>query len=230
MVAVLPVQNLSGDPERDYIADGLTEEMIGQVSRYNPKRLGVIARTSSMTYKGTSKTVQQIGGELGVGFIVESSLRTVGDRFRISARLVRVADQTDVWSSTYDRTFQDLVVLQDEVAQAIALHVQVELAAASRAHLSATRSLNPDAYLAYLEGRFYWNKRSPEALERAIVHLQQAIQLDSNYALAYAGLADAYASQCLIADVVSAEVFPKAKAAALRALELDWKGTPRSLM
>jgi TolB-like protein/DNA-binding winged helix-turn-helix (wHTH) protein/Tfp pilus assembly protein PilF len=221
MVAVLPVQNLSGDPERDYIADGLTEEMIAQVSRYNPKRLGVIARTSSMTYKGTSKTVQQIGSELGVDFLVESSLRTVGDRVRISARLVRVADQTDIWSSNYDRAFHDLVLLQDEVAQAIALHVQVELAAASRARLSASRSLNPDAYLAYLEGRYYWNKRSPEALERAIVHLQQAIQLDSNYALAYAGLADAYASQCLIADVVPAEVFPKAKAAALRALELD---------
>jgi TolB-like protein/DNA-binding winged helix-turn-helix (wHTH) protein len=221
MVAVLPVQNLSGDPERDYIADGLTEEMIAQVSRYNPERLGVIARTSSMTYKGTSKTVQRIGGELGVDFVVESSLRTVGDRVRISAQLVRVADQTDVWSSSYDRPVRDLVPLQDEVAQAIALHVQVELAAASRAHLSAARSLNPDAYLAYLEGRYYWNKRSPEALERAIVHLQQAIQLDSNYALAYAGLADAYASQCLIADVVPAEVFPKAKAAALRALELD---------
>jgi|SRR5579864_367853 len=221
MVAVLPLQNLSGDPERDYIADGLTEEMIGQVSRYNPKRLGVIARTSSMTYKGTNKTVRQIGRELGVDFIVESSLRMIGDRFRISARLVRVADQTDVWSSTYDRTFQELVMLQDEVTQAIALHVQVELAAASRAHLSAARPLNPDAYLAYLEGRYYWNKRSPQALERAIVHLQQAIQLDSNYALAHAGLADAYASQCLIADVVAAEVFPKAKAAALRALQLD---------
>jgi tetratricopeptide (TPR) repeat protein len=174
-----------------------------------------------MTYKGTRKTVQQIGGELGVDFVVESSLRTVGERVRISARLVRVADQTDVWSSNYDRAFQDLVLLQDEVAQAIALHVQVELAAASLSRLSATRSLNPDAHLAYLEGRYYWNKRSPEALERAIVHLQQAIQLDSNYALAYAGLADAYASQCLIADVAPAEVFPKAKAAALRALELD---------
>jgi TolB-like protein/DNA-binding winged helix-turn-helix (wHTH) protein/Tfp pilus assembly protein PilF len=221
MVAVLPVQNLSGDPGRDYITDGLTEEIIAQVSRYNPKRLGVIARTSSMTYKGASKTVRQIGSELGVDFVLESSLRAVGDRVRISAQLVRVADQTDVWSSDYDRALRDLVSLQDEVAQAIALHVQVELAAASRAHLAAARPLNPGAYLAYLEGRYYWNKRSPEALERAIVHLQQAIQLDPNYALAHAGLADAYASQCLIADVVPGEVFPKAKAAALRALELD---------
>lgn len=221
MVAVLPVQNLSGDPERDYVADGLTEEMIAQLSRYNPRRLAVIARTSSMTYKGTSKTVQQIGGELGVDFVVESSLRTVGERVRISTRLVHVADQTDVWSSNYDHPFQDLALLQEEVAQAIALHVQVELAAASGARLSAARPLNPDAHLAYLEGRYYWNKRSPEALERAIVHLQQAVQLDPTYALAYAGLADAYASQCLIADVVPAEVFPKAKAAALRALELD---------
>ena len=221
IVAVLPVQNLTGDPEWDYIGDGLTEEIIAQLSRFNPRRLGVIARTSSMAYKGTSKTVQQIGRELGVDYVVEGSLRAVGERTRITAQLVRVQDQTHVWSANYDRTLHDLFSLQDEVAQAIALHVHVELAAASRPRLSAARPLNPDAYLAYLEGRYYWNKRSPEALQRAIVHLQQAIQLDATYALAYAGLADAYASQCLIADVVPAEVFPKAKAAALRALELD---------
>jgi TolB-like protein/DNA-binding winged helix-turn-helix (wHTH) protein/Tfp pilus assembly protein PilF len=221
LVVVLPVQNLTGDPAWDYIGDGLTEEIIAQLSRFNPSRLGVIARTSSMAYKGTSKTVQQIGRELGVDYVVEGSLRAVSDRTRITAQLVRVQDQTHVWSANYDHTLHDLFSLQDEVAQAIALHVHVELAAASRARLSAAHPLNPDAYLAYLEGRYYWNQRSPEALERAIVHLQQAIQLDATYALAYAGLADAYASQCLIADVVPAEVFPKAKAAALRALELD---------
>lgn len=221
IVAVLPVQNLTGDPEWDYIGDGLTEEIIAQLSRFNPGRLGVIARTSSMAYKGASKTVQQIGRELGVDYVVESSLRAVGDRTRITAQLVRVQDQTHVWSANYDRTLHDLFSLQDEVAQAVALNVRVQLTASSQLRISTARPLNPDAYLAYLEGLYYWNKRSPEALERAIVHFNQAIQIDPQYALAYTGLADAYASQCLISDVRPNEVFPKAKVAALKALELD---------
>jgi TolB-like protein/DNA-binding winged helix-turn-helix (wHTH) protein/Tfp pilus assembly protein PilF len=221
MVAVLPVQNLTGDAERQYIADGLTEEIIAELSRYNPERLGVIARTSSMAYRITGKTVQQIGGELGVDYLVESSLRADGDRMRITSQLVRVQDQTHIWSATYDRTLHDLLSLEAEVSQAIALNIGVKLQTAARSRLTPGRPINPDAYLAYLEGRYYWNRRSPEALELAITHFQQAIQLDPSYALAYDGLADAYASQVLISDVPPLEVFPKAKAAALKALELD---------
>ena len=221
MVAVLPVQNLTGNLDREYIADGLTEEIIAELSSYSPERMGVIARTSSMAYRITSKTAQQIGNELGVDYLVESSLRSEGERLRITSELVRVQDQTHIWSASYDRTWRDLFALEDEVAQGIALNVGLKLQSPTRVHVVRRSSGKPDAYLAYLEGRYYWNRRSPEALERAISKFQQAIQLDPGYALAYAGLADAYASQCLIADVPPLEVFPKAKQAALKAVELD---------
>jgi TolB-like protein/DNA-binding winged helix-turn-helix (wHTH) protein/Flp pilus assembly protein TadD len=220
-VAVLPVQNLTGSPDRDYIADGLTEEIIAELSRYNPEKLGVIARTSSMAYRITNKQVQQIGHELGADYVVESSLRAEGEHMRITAQLVRAQDQTHLWSADYDRTLRNLFSLEDEVAQAIALNIGIKLTSATQARLSAQRPINPDAYLAYLRGRYYWNKRSPDALEQSISQFQRAIQLDPAYALAYDGLADAYASQCLISDVAPQEVFPKAKAAALKALELD---------
>lgn len=221
MVAVLPVQNLTGDAQREYIADGLTEEIIAELSRYNPEQLGVIARTSSMAYRITGKTVQQIGRELGVDYVIESSIRSEGDRMRITAQLVRVNDQTHLWSANYDRTPRDLFSLEDEVAEAIALNIGVKLQDTERSRIAAVHPINPDAYMAYLKGRYYWNQRSPESLEKAIIEFQRAIQIDPSYSLAYDGLADAYASQCLIADVAPREVFPKAKAAALKALQLD---------
>jgi TolB-like protein/DNA-binding winged helix-turn-helix (wHTH) protein/Tfp pilus assembly protein PilF len=219
MLVVLPVQNLTGDSARDYLSDGLTDEIIAQLARFNPSRLGVIARTSSFAYKDTKKTVGEIGRELGVDYVLESSLRSVGDQLRINSQLIRVRDQTPVWSARYDQGLRELFTLQEDVPQGIALKIGVELA--SGGGPIGARTLSPDAYLAYLEGIYYWNKRSPEALERALVHFKQAIQLDPGYALAYAGLANTYASQCLIADVRSNEVFPKAREAALKALALD---------
>jgi TolB-like protein/DNA-binding winged helix-turn-helix (wHTH) protein/Flp pilus assembly protein TadD len=221
MVVVLPVQNLTGNADREYISDGLTEEIIAQLGRINPERLGVIARTSAMTYKHSPKTVSQIGADLHVEYVIESSLRQSGDRLRITAQLIRVNDQTHLWSQDYDRALRDLVTLQDDLANAIATRIRLELAAASHQPLPSAHSTNPDAYLAYLEGRFYWNQRSVPALERAIVHLRQATQLDTNYALAYSGLADAYCSLGVIGDVAAGEVFPKARIAAERALALD---------
>src|SRR6267143_1309877 len=221
MIAVLPVQNLTGDADREYISDGLTEGIIAQLGRINPERLGVIARTSAMTYKHSPKTVSQIGAELHVEYIIESSLRQSGDRLRITTQLIRVNDQTHLWSQDYDRARRDLVTLQDDFANAVASGIRLELAAASHQPLPNAHSTNPDAYLAYLEGRFYWNQRSVPALERAIVHLRQATQLDTNYALAYSGLADAYCSLGVIGDVAAGEVFPKARIAAERALALD---------
>lgn len=221
LIAVLPVQNLSGDPQREYISDGLTEEIISQLSRYNPERLGVIARTSSMVYKNRTQNVSQIGRELGVDYIVETSMRTSGEHIRVTAQLVNVHDQTHLWSASYDHTLADLFALQEEVARAIALNVRVEVAAASRARLSSIGPANPNVYLAYLEGRYFWNKRSPEALRTAVEHFKRAIRVDPNYAQAYAGLADAYSSLCLIADVRPKEYFPQARDAALRALQLD---------
>jgi TolB-like protein/DNA-binding winged helix-turn-helix (wHTH) protein/Tfp pilus assembly protein PilF len=221
MIAVLPVQNLTGNADREYISDGLTEEIIAQLGRIDPERLGVIARTSAMTYKHSPKTVSQIGAELHVEYLIESSLRQSGDRLRITTQLIRVNDQTHLWSQDYDRTLRDLVTLQDDFANAIAAGIRLNLAAASHQPLPSVRSTNPDAYLAYLEGRFYWNQRSLPALERAIVHLSQATQLDTNYALAYSGLADAYCSLGVIGDVAAGEVFPKARIAAEKALALD---------
>lgn len=221
MIAVLPVQNLTGDPEREYISDGLTESIIAQLGRMNPERLGVIARTSAMTYKHSSKTISQIGGELHVQYVIESSLRQSGDHFRITTQLIRVNDQTHLWSEDYDRTVRDLVTVQDDFARAIAAGIRMELSAAAHQSLTAARSAKPDAYMAYLEGRFYWNQRSVASLERAIVHLTQATDLDPNFALAYSGLADAYCSLGVIGDVAPSEVFPKARAAAEKALALD---------
>jgi TolB-like protein/DNA-binding winged helix-turn-helix (wHTH) protein/Tfp pilus assembly protein PilF len=221
MIAVLPVQNLTGDADREYISDGLTEGIIAQLGGINPERLGVIARTSAMTYKHSPKTVSQIGAELHVEYIIESSLRQSGDRLRVTTQLIRVNDQTHLWSQDYDRARRDLVTLQDDFANAVASGIRLELAAAAHQPLLSTRSINPDAYMAYLEGRFYWNQRNVPALERAIVHLRQATQLDPNYALAYAGLADAYCSLGVIGDVAAAEVFPKARIAAEKALALD---------
>ena len=221
MIAVLPVQNLTGDADREYISDGLTEGIIAQLGRINPERLGVIARTSVMTYKHSPKTVSQIGAELHVEYIIESSLRQSGDRLRITTQLIRVNDQTHLWSQDYDRARRDLVILQDDFANAVVSGSRLELASAAHQPLLSTRSINPDAYMAYMEGRFYWNQRNVPALERAIVHLSQATQLDPNYALAYSGLADAYCSLGVIGDVAAAEVFPKARIASEKALALD---------
>lgn len=221
MIAVLPVQNLTGDVDREFISDGLTEGIIAQLGRINPERLAVIARTSAMSYKHSTKTVSEIGRDLHVEFIVESSLRQSGDRLRITTQLIRVKDQTHLWSRDYDRTLSDLVTLQDDFARAVASGIRLELAAASHQQSPSVASRNPDAYVAYLEGRFYWNQRSVQGLERAIVHLRQAIELDPNYALAYSGLADAYCSLGVIGDVAASEVFPKARVAAEKALALD---------
>lgn len=221
MIAVLPVQNLTGDPNREYISDGITEGLISQLGRINPDRLGVIARTSAMTFKHSVKTVDQIGNELHVEFVVESSLRQSGDRLRMTTQLIRVKDQTHLWSRDYDRTLQDLMTLQDDFARSIASGIRVELAAATHQPLPGGYTANPDAYLAFLEGRFYWNQRSVGSLGRAIVHLKQATELDPNFALAYTGLADAYCSLGVIGDVAPGEVFPDARIAAEKALALD---------
>ncbi|HVH72860.1 MAG TPA: tetratricopeptide repeat protein [Candidatus Dormibacteraeota bacterium] len=221
MIAVLPVQNLTGDSDREYIGDGLTESIIAQLGRMNPDRLGVIARTSAMTYKHSSKTISQIGAELHVQYVIESSLRQSGDHFRITTQLIRVKDQTHLWSQDYDRMVHDLMTVQDDFARAIATGIRMELSAASHQSLASVRSANPDAFMAYLEGRYYWNQRSVASLERAIVHLTQATELDPSFALAYSGLADAYCSLGVIGDVAPGEVFPMARSAAERALALD---------
>lgn len=223
MLAVLPFENLTGDAQQEYFSNGLTEEMITQLAILEPNRLGVIARTSAMQYKGTNKKAQDIGRELGVDYILEGSVRREGEQVRITAQLVQVRDQTHLWAREYDRNLHDIMALQNEVAGAIAQEIQLQLTPQQRERLASTAAVDPAAYELYLKGRYFWNKRSEDGFVKAIGFFQQAIVRDPNYAQAYAGLADAYA---LLGSLSNAEMprnkaMPKAKAAALKAIELD---------
>jgi TolB-like protein/DNA-binding winged helix-turn-helix (wHTH) protein/Tfp pilus assembly protein PilF len=226
MLAVLPFENLSGDTEQDYLSDGLTDEMITQLARLNPERLGVIARTSAMHYKGARKDVREVGRELGVDYVLEGSLRRDGDRVRISAQLIQVKDQTHLWAENYERHVRDILAVQDNVARAIAAEIRVQLtpqglAAAGRG--SSARAAAPEVYQLYLKGRYFWNKRTEAGHVKAIQSFQEAIQKDPDSAPAYAGLADAYA---LLGSMTNStlprlEAMPRARAFAEKALALD---------
>jgi TolB-like protein/Flp pilus assembly protein TadD len=221
---VLPFENLSGDPEQGYFSDGLTEEMITQLGRLEPQRLGIIGRTTAMQYKGSSKRIDQIGRELRVDYVLEGSTRRYADRVRIAAQLVRANDQTHLWAETYDRDVRDVLALQSDVAQSIAREIRLALPAREQARLAGIRRpVNPEAYEAYLKGRCLWYERNTQALTRSVEYFQQAIQKEPNYALAYAGLADAYGLLALIPwdGLPPREAMPKAMAAAKKALEID---------
>ena len=220
MLAVLPFENLSGDPNREYFSEGLTEEMISRLGQMEPQRLGVIARTSAIQYKDTKKRIDQIGKELGVDYILEGTVRHSGDRVRISAQLIQVKDQTHLWAKNYERDLGDILALQQEVAEAIANEVEIKLTPEQKAQLSSPRAVNPRAHEAYLEGRYYLARAQGSDLEKALNYFQQVIQLDSNYALAYASLAETYTAMNT-SYLTPLEAGPKAKAAAMKALELD---------
>ena len=222
-LVVLPFGNLSGDSGQEYFSDGLTEEMITQLGRLDPSRLGVIGRTTAMSYRGTGKRIDQIANELDVDYLLEGSVRRSGDRVRISAQLIRASDQTHLWSETYDRDVRDVLVLQDEVAQRIAREIRLALPAQRLARAAARRQVNPEAYEAYLKGRSLWYERSNPALAKSIGHFQNAIRRDPDYALAHAGLADAFGLLAIIPwdGLCPKEAMPQAKKAARRALEID---------
>jgi TolB-like protein/Flp pilus assembly protein TadD len=220
---VLPFENLSGDSSQEYFSDGLTEEMITQLSRLEPHRLGVIGRTTAMHYKGSNMRIDQIARELGVDYLLEGSVRRNADRVRITAQLVRATDQTHLWAETYDRDVRDVLALQNEVAQCIAREIRLVLPPEEQARLAGSRPVNPEAYEAYLKGRSLWYERTSTSLAKSVEYFQRAIQKEPRYALAYSGLADAYGLLAIIPwDGLSPrEAMPKAKAAALKALEID---------
>jgi TolB-like protein/DNA-binding winged helix-turn-helix (wHTH) protein/tetratricopeptide (TPR) repeat protein len=218
MLAVLPFANLSNDPEQEYFSDGLTEETITDLGELNPDRLGVIARTSAAAYKHTNKTIAQIGRELGVDYILEGSVRREGGSARITAQLIRVKDQVHLWAHNYDRETGGLLALQNELGRAIAQQVQVKLTTLYGIRLVNKYAPNPEAYELYLKGRFYLKQRTFDAMDKSIEYFQRSIEKDPGFALAYAGLADSYLAR---ATGSPQEFDPKAKAAALRALELD---------
>ena len=222
MLAVLPFQNLTGDSDQDYLCDGLTEEMIAQLGGLQPSRLGVIARTSSVHYKNTSKRADQIGRELGVDFLLESSVRRTGDRIRIAAQLIDVASQTHVWAEQTDHEMRDIVELQRDIAAAITRRISTSFALEQRPDSGAPRhSRNAFAYEQYLRGRWHWAKDTPEGLQKGKDHFLKAIALDPTYALAYSGLADSYALLGSYNIMPIGESHPLGRDAALKALSLN---------
>jgi TolB-like protein/DNA-binding winged helix-turn-helix (wHTH) protein/Flp pilus assembly protein TadD len=224
MLAVLPFANLTGDAAQDYLSDGLTEEMIAQLGHLDPEHLGVIARTSVMHYKHTTEQVGQIGRELGVQYVLEGSLRREADRVRITAQLVQMKDQTHIWSHQYDRELKSLLALQGEIAQETADEIQLTLGSRHKLWATDRKLASPTSYQAYdlyLKGRYFWNKRTKDGFHQAADYFQQSIANDPNYARAYAGLADTFALMSSWSFVSQTEAIPKARAAALRALQLD---------
>jgi TolB-like protein/DNA-binding winged helix-turn-helix (wHTH) protein len=224
VLAVLPFKNLTGDPSQGYFSDGMTEEMITELGTLNPQHLGVIARTSVMTYQDNPKPLPEIGRELGVQYVLEGSVRRDGNKVRVTAQLIRVADQTHLWAREYDRELKDVLALQSNVARDTANEIATALGERAQIAAAEQPSLTPEAYESYelyLKGQFFWNQRRFESLQRAIDYFQQAIAKDPNNAHAYAGLADSYALVGGYGGVELPEYAVKAKAAALHALQID---------
>lgn len=219
-IAVLPLENLSRDPEQEYFADGMTEELISELAKISALR--VISRTSVMRYKGTKQPLPQIARELGVDALVEGAVVRAGDRVRVTANLVQALPEKHLWAQSYERNLRDILTLQSDVATAIAREIQVKLTPQEQQRLASTRPVNPEAYEAYLKGLYSWHLFTVEGFKKAVEYYQQAIQKDPGYAQAYSGLADSLV-QLGGRLLPPKEVMPKAKAAALRALELDDK-------
>jgi TolB-like protein/Tfp pilus assembly protein PilF len=220
MLAVLPFANLSGDPAQDYFSDGLTEEMISELGRLDPERLGVIARTSAMKYKHTQEDIAQIGKELGVSYVLEGSVRRAQNRVRVSAQLIQVSDQTHLWAQNYEGDMHNVLGVQEQVANAITRKIQVNLSRGQQTASRNPQTLDEDAYDNYLKGRYFWNLRTNDGFHKAIGYFNNAIQRDPNYAQAYAGLADCYTLLALYGEPVQ-EVMPRAQAAARKSVALN---------
>ncbi|HEV8199576.1 MAG TPA: hypothetical protein VGS03_06115 [Candidatus Polarisedimenticolia bacterium] len=221
VLAVLPLQNLSGDPNEEYFSDGLTEEMITQLSHLQPDRLAVIARTSTMQYKGTAKRVDEIGRELHADYLLEGSVRRAGGEVRISVQLIRISDQTHVWAESYQREARDILALQSDFAAAVAEAVSLRLTPQEKADLASAGPVNPASYQLYLRGRYLWNQRTEDGLQKSIASFQQALIDDPGSAACYSALADAYNVLGNWGMVPPREAYPKAKAAAGKALALN---------
>jgi TolB-like protein/DNA-binding winged helix-turn-helix (wHTH) protein/Flp pilus assembly protein TadD len=220
-IAVLPLENLSGDASQNYFADGMTEELITDLAQI--RALRVISRTSVMAYKGAGKPLPQIARELNVDAVVEGSVLRSGDQVRITAQLIEASTDKHLWSQSYEGELRDTLALQNRVANAIADQIRINLTPQEQAALKSAKAVNPEAYESYLKGRYFWNKRTADGLKAALAYFKQAIEEDPQYAQAYSGLADTYAllGDWQYAVMTPKEAFPKAKAAAIKALELN---------
>jgi TolB-like protein/DNA-binding winged helix-turn-helix (wHTH) protein/Tfp pilus assembly protein PilF len=220
-LAVLPLESLSADASQDYFADGMTDELITDLSQISALR--VISRTSVMSYKHAGKSLPQIAQELNVDAVVEGTVLRSGDRVRITAQLIQANADKHLWAASYEGDVRDTLTLQNQVARSIADQIRISLSPQEQAVLKSAKAVNPEAYEASLKGRFFWNKRTADSLKTAVDYFNQAIAKDPNYAEAYTGLADTYAllGDWQYAVLTPKEAFPKAKAAAIKALELD---------
>jgi TolB-like protein/DNA-binding winged helix-turn-helix (wHTH) protein/Tfp pilus assembly protein PilF len=223
MIAVLPFENLSGSQDQDYFSDGLTEEVITQIGEVDPARLGVIARTSVMHYKNLAEPLPQIASELGVQYVLEGTVRRDAGRVRISAQMIQVKDQTQLWSHEYERGVNDLLALQDEMGHEMADELRRTLREPAPAVAAQPRANPPtsEVYDLYLKGLYFLNQRTDPGFRQAIAYFQQAIAKDPNYARAYAGLADALVLGGEYSAGIETQYMPAAREAALRALQLD---------
>jgi len=220
-LAVLPLENLSGDASQNYFADGMTDELITDLAQISALR--VISRTSVMVYKGARKPLPQIARELNVDAVVEGTVLRSGDQVRITAQLIEASTDKHLWSQSYEGELRDTLALQNRVASAIADQIRINLTPREQAALKNVKVVNPEAYQSYLKGRYFWNKRTADGLKAALAYFKQSIEEDPNNAKAYSGLADTYAllGDWQYAVMTPKEAFPKAKAAAIHALELD---------
>jgi TolB-like protein/DNA-binding winged helix-turn-helix (wHTH) protein/Flp pilus assembly protein TadD len=221
-IAVLPLKSLSDDREQDYFADGMTEALITDLGKVSALR--VISRTSVMRYKDTKKPLPEIARELQVDALVEGTVARSGDRLRITANLIQASPERHIWAETYERNLSDVIALQNDVARTITQQIQVQLTPEEHVRLSASHPVDPEAYRLYIKGRYFWVKRNRESFDRAMGYFQQAIDRDPKYAAPYSGLADCYVlfgSSFDVGGQAPSEVQPKAKTAALKALELD---------
>jgi TolB-like protein/Flp pilus assembly protein TadD len=218
-VAVLPLENLSRDPEQEYFADGLTEALITSLAQISALR--VVSRTTAMHYKGARRPLPEIARELGVEVVIEGTVLRSGERVRISAQLIEAASDTHLWAESYERDLRDVLQLQSEIARAVARGVETKLTPSEQEQLSRTATVDPEAYEAYLKGRYYWNKRSGEAVKKGVEHFQRAIKKDPSYAPPYAALADCAGVAGFWSFASPIEGCGRAKAAALKALQIE---------
>jgi TolB-like protein/Flp pilus assembly protein TadD len=224
MLVVLPFENLTDGEERyDYFSDGLTEEMITQLARLSPEQLGVIARTSAMHYRATSKTIASIGQELGVSHALEGSVRRAGNKMRITAQLIRISDESHLWAQSFERGLGDVLALQAEVGRSIAREIKIKLTAndEQRLGLDNVRYVDSHAHELYLRGRHFWHRRTEEAMRKSIECFEEAIHHDPSYAPAYHGVSDAHTMLACRGIVPAAEAFHKAKTAARQGLRIE---------
>jgi TolB-like protein/Flp pilus assembly protein TadD len=222
ILAVLPFENLSGDPDQEYFSDGLTEETIARLGNLNSQRLAVIARSSSMHYKHSVLGVTQIGRELGADYLLQGTVHREGSIIRVTAELVQVRDQTHLWSRSYQSDVRDVGALQGDLAQGVAAEIQLKLTPEQQARLGSSHRTDPKAHEAYLKGLYFWNKITEQGMKEAIAYFQQAINIDPGYAEAYASLGSCYGILGNLTAIPPNESFPRNKAAAVKALELDY--------